>query len=315
MNLNINPNGNETKPENIAVFHVKDTLEYNNITWKLRFEYNLTPDNLLYASASTGFLPGDVRINSMPIVEFFPSFRVLGVEFSGMPMDEERVIAFEVGSKNQFLSNRLQVNGALFYYDYDAFRNPVNVSPIPMPFFATLDTPLRMIGAEIGTTWLITPEDKISFSAGYLDAKITEFPIHPFYGDTHDYLTFDRVENNPKWLVNVGYDHSFSFADGSVLVPRMSARWQSGMYLQNLTLQQYDLGYEPFVWQDSYMVADLGVTWISSSGMYSASGYIRNLFDKEYKNGLSSLGTRSTEGTGVRVGDPRVWGVNLTIRF
>ncbi|MBN1625827.1 MAG: TonB-dependent receptor, partial [Deltaproteobacteria bacterium] len=311
MNMNINQYGHEMNPANMTIFDVQDTLKYNNITWKLRFEYNLTPDNLLYASASTGFLPGDVRINS----KF--AFGPTGVQivFSGMPMDEEKVTAYEAGSKNQFLDNRLLVNGAIFYYDYSEYRNPVNTSPFQMPTWAIATTPLRMIGAEIDTTWLVTQKDKVSFSAGYLDAKITEFPIDPFNGDTRQYLVFDRIENNPKWLININYDHVFSFANGSSLVPRVSARWQSGMYLSNLTQQQYDVGYEPYVWQDSYMVADLGATWTSSDGMYSASGYMRNLFDKEYKNGIGQLGTTNTLNTGVNVGDPRVWGVNLSIKF
>ena len=279
MNMHMTQYGNETQPNDLHVFEVKDTLKYNNITWKLRFEYNLTPDSMLYASASTGFLPGDVRVNTKMLVEFVPTFRIAGIDFSPLPMDEEKVTAYEVGSKNQFFGNKLQLNGAVFYYDYAEYRNVANISPIQMPTWATLNTPLRMIGAEIGTTWLVTQNDKVSFNAGYLDAKITDFPIDPFYGDTQDYLVFDRIENNPKRTANISYDHTFTFADGSVLVPRISARWQSGMYLSNLTRQQYNVGLAPYVWQDSYMIGDVGITWNSANGMYSASGYIRNFTD------------------------------------
>jgi outer membrane receptor protein involved in Fe transport len=311
MNMNINEYGHEMRPEEYVYFEVEDTLDYEDITWKLRFEYDMTPDSMLYASASTGFLPGDVRVNT----KF--AFGPQGIEilFSPLPMEEEKVIAFEVGSKNQFFGNKLQVNGAVFYYDYKEYRNVANISPYQMPTWATLTTPLRMIGGEIGTVWMVTAQDKVSFDVGYLDAKITEFPIDPFYGDTHQYLVFDRIENNPEWLVNISYDHTFSFANGSALVPRITARWQSGMYLSNLTQQQYDIGYAPYVWQESYWVADLGITWTSSSGMYSASGYLRNFTDTEYKNGMGQLGTTNTLRTGVVVGDPQAWGVNLSVRF
>jgi outer membrane receptor protein involved in Fe transport len=310
MNTNMNQMMHEVNPIIYTVFQVKDTLKYNDITWKLRFEYNLTKDNLLYASASSGFLPGDVRINTK--IDFGPSGLV--IKFSGLPMDEERTTAYEVGSKNKFFGNKLQVNGAVFYYDYSGYRNVCNTSPAQMPTWATLTTPLRMIGAEIGTTWLVTQDDKVSFNAGYLDAKITDFPIDPLNGDSRQYLVFDRVENNPKYTTNISYDHTFLFADGSSLVPRLSARWQSGMYLSNLTRQQYNVGFAPYVWQKSYMIADLGVTWTSSESKYSASGYVRNFTDTEYKNGVG-IGTTSTAGTTVTVGDPRVWGLSLTVRF
>ena len=310
MNTNVNSLGHEANPEKNVVFQVKDTLNYKNITWKLRFEYNLTKDSLLYASASTGFLPGDVRINTK--MDFGPSGLV--VKFSGLPMDEEKTTAYEVGSKNQFFGNKLQVNGAIFYYDYSEYRNVVNTSPFQMPSWATLSTPLRMIGAEIATTWLVTQDDKVSFNAGYLDAKITDFPIDPLNGDSRQYMVFDRIENNPKWTANISYDHTFLFSNGSSLVPRISARWQSGMNLSNITQDQYNFGEAPYVWQKSYMVADLGITWTSSDSKYSATGYVRNFTDTEYKNGVGT-NTRGTEGTTVTVGDPRVWGASLTIRF
>jgi len=314
MNMNMTIYGNETQPNDIQIFEVKDTLKYNDITWKLRFEYELTPDNLLYASASTGFLPGDVRVNTMAVISFDPAFHVERIDFSPLPMEKEKVTAYEVGSKNRFFNNRLQVNGAIFYYDYEEYRNVANISPFQMPTWATLNTPLRMTGAEIDTTWLITQYDKVSLSAGYLDAKITDFPIDPFYGDTRDYLVFERIENNPQKTANISYDHTFLLADGSALVPRISARWQSGMYLTNLTRQQYDIGLAPYVWQDSYTITDVGITWTSSKDRYSVSGYIRNLFDTEYKNGVSP-GTTSVANTDVTVGDPRVWGLSVALRF
>lgn len=36
--------------------------KFNNVTYKLRLEHDLAPTNLLYASVSTGFSPGDVVV-------------------------------------------------------------------------------------------------------------------------------------------------------------------------------------------------------------------------------------------------------------
>ena len=33
-------------------------------------------------------------------------------------LQAETLTAYEVGSKNRFLNDRLRMNGALFYYDY-----------------------------------------------------------------------------------------------------------------------------------------------------------------------------------------------------
>ena len=41
--------------------------------------------------------------------------KVVNIWFNGLPLDEEKLTAYEIGSKNQFLGKTLQLNGAIFY--------------------------------------------------------------------------------------------------------------------------------------------------------------------------------------------------------
>ncbi len=75
----------------------------SKLTWKLGIEDQLTHDNLLYASISTGFKPGGGNPGTAPAV----------VPANYAP---ETITSFEVGSKNSLFDNTFIANLAAFYY-------------------------------------------------------------------------------------------------------------------------------------------------------------------------------------------------------
>src|SRR5207237_1005136 len=79
----------------------KDT----NTTGKVQVEYDFMPEMMGYLTLSRGYKPGGVNINSTPVLV-------------GRTFEAETVNAYEAGAKTRWLDNRLQLNGAAFYYDY-----------------------------------------------------------------------------------------------------------------------------------------------------------------------------------------------------
>ena len=75
----------------------------DKLTWKAGLDYQITPDNFLYGSISTGFKPGGGNPGTAPAV----------VPANYAP---ETITAFELGSKNSFLDKTLIANVAAFYY-------------------------------------------------------------------------------------------------------------------------------------------------------------------------------------------------------
>ena len=91
----------------------------------------MTPSKLLYFTASTGFKSGG--LNNVPaaaasIVHYAPEF-----------ITEE-----EIGSKNRFFENRLQVNVAAFNYSYRNYQSYQFWRPI-----AALGAPLAIAGLTL----------------------------------------------------------------------------------------------------------------------------------------------------------------------
>ena len=87
-------------------------------TFRAEGDYDLTPENLIYASVNRGYKPSGVNGNNNAKV----------VPFTFKP---ETNTAYEVGSKNSFLNGALRLNLAAFYYFYD---NMQYIENDPFPF-------------------------------------------------------------------------------------------------------------------------------------------------------------------------------------
>ncbi|MDB5446485.1 MAG: TonB-dependent receptor, partial [Phenylobacterium sp.] len=85
-------------------------------TWRLEADYDLTPDNMAYASYSRGYKPGGVNGSG---------FFIIGPTFKPETND-----AFELGAKNYFLDRTLRVNLAAFYYIQKNFQY-IETDPFP----------------------------------------------------------------------------------------------------------------------------------------------------------------------------------------
>jgi outer membrane receptor protein involved in Fe transport len=311
---NINGQPNMIFPTSSAVKNFK------NITYKARLEYDLRPENMLYLMTATGFLPGDIQLS--PIVHVGPS---ISVSFQDLPFDQERLTSYEVGTKNRFFDKRLQLNGALFYYDYAGYQEAVNIGQGPIPDYVIFALPVKMMGAEMDSEWLITQSDKASLTAGWLDAYVSNYTskvVNNAVLSTKDFMYFKRLPGIPKLTATLGYDHTFLFNDGSVLAPHIEFRYTGGYYLNQLSVAQVtQLPFDPrpYDYQSGNVITNMTVTWTSSDTKYSMTGYIRNLFNKEYKAGLDipSIGgpPGSSQSTIVTPGDPRTWGVMLRAKF
>jgi outer membrane receptor protein involved in Fe transport len=309
-NTNITSTGNSKLPATFASATHHDIKNYNNVTYKLRLEYDMTPDNMIYALTATGFMPGFFAISPKP----FPP----PVTFKILELDQQKLTSYEIGTKNQFLNNTFRLNADAFYYDYAGYVESINIAVAGPPNFVPMPVPLKMYGLEIDGQYLITMNDKVSFDAGWESIKIDKFPIISGF-NTKDYMALSELPGNPQFKATLGYDHTFIFGNGSSLVPRAQLVYTSGYYLVQMTQLNVAAGEKPYNYQDAYTIGNLSLVWSSADSKYSVSGYVRNAFDKLYKSSVSLtssiLNSAGQPAIGVTPGDPRTFGVIMNAKF
>lgn len=299
----------------------KIVRNFKNYTYKLRLEYNLAPDNMLYALTSTGFLPGSA---------YFVTFQWTDqtgahVDFKPYIFPQQKLTSYEIGSKNRFLDNRLQVNAAVFYQNYGGYQESVGqiLFALRAMSFIHLILPVKIYGAETDVSWLLTQYDKVTFSAGYQKTKVTDYPVieDPNNPGTmvsaKKYAVINGIAGIPKLTANLTYDHTFLFGNGSSLVPRAELRYKAAHYLKQTTEVEVSTQNSlPYYHQDSVVLLNLGATWSSPKSTYSVTGYVRNATDELYKtNVLLPMPGPSSGDPSVTVGDPRTYGIQVSVNF
>lgn len=106
------------------------------LTGKAETDFDLTPDNMVYTSWSRGYKPGGVNTGTTSAMVVSGSY------------DKETVDSFELGSKNRFLANHLNVNLSAFYSKYN---NMQYIEEDPVPYSGGIGNipQVNMWGAEV----------------------------------------------------------------------------------------------------------------------------------------------------------------------
>lgn len=86
------------------------SVSFDEITGRAVLDFQITPNNLIYASYSRGYKSGGINPPLQPIFAVPESF------------GPEKIDAFEIGTKNTFLNGALQVNFTGFYYKYKGLQ-------------------------------------------------------------------------------------------------------------------------------------------------------------------------------------------------
>jgi iron complex outermembrane receptor protein len=286
---------------------------FNNITYRVRLEHDITAQNMVYGSVSTGVSPGDVTAatgsTGNPIV---------------LELKAETLTAYEFGSKNRFLNDSLQVNGAIYYYDYGSYQTAgVNITPQNPadPTFATIASPVQSYGTELEVLYKVTTYDRVGISLACTNAYYTDKNGTVIYTDSSGVpITFsrfyarDKIPGVAPFTSNVSYDHSVPLPGGSMLTLHGDARWHSPYDGSAVTPPQLAIGAYPYMRVTSGWVGDLNATWLSVGGNYSVTGYVRNVADNRYKiAGL--VNGETTLSAGASLYDPRTYGAVLSVHF
>ena len=168
-------------------------FKYDKPNYKLGMEYDLTTSSMAYVNYSTGYRMQGMMASPLG-----------GTTYSPPP---QKLQSYEIGAKNRFLDNKLQVNGSAFYYNFknynasDKVQTYQNIDPetgelyVDDPYFRIIDSTHaegdlqyttddpgemswgdgRMYGLDLNITALITPQDNLKLSASYLKSEWTDF--------------------------------------------------------------------------------------------------------------------------------------------
>lgn len=288
---------------------------FKQFTYRAAVDFDITDRNLLYASFSTGFRSGGFN-SGQAAAQLAATF------------DPEKVKALEIGSKNRFFDNTLQVNLSAYYNWYSNLQEqravPVGNTTISGVFNAAR---ARAYGLEAEVLWQPVPELTIQSAFAYINAKYTEFPDTPLPFGTSVLINGTRVfapgyncrqipgstafgcdisgneiPHQPSWSGNMSIQYEIPLGGDSTLTPYAAVQFSDGYFGT-----PFNSGLDR---QGSFAKVDLRLTY-AINAQYSLQAFVDNLTDNAVAN-------RFVFGAGAlqkSYAPPRLWGLRASAKF
>ncbi len=232
----------------------------------------------------------------------------------------ERLDSLEFGFKTRFANNRLQLNGAVFHYDY---KNQ-QVSEIKGGLAFPKNLNAKVSGAEL--EMLAKPVSALTLrgSIGYLDTKYTK--DNPLLSDVS--IVGNQVPFASKWTASFGGDLTLGKVAGGDIVFSGEVAYKSSFWFDMFNgntrppavvnngvggvTQLYPGGKTDLVGSKGYALINAGLAWNSDNIQLRLWGM--NITNKQYYPfGYDTAGAFGT--VLLTPGVPRTYGVEATFKF
>lgn len=298
--------------------------EFDDVSWRTGVEYDLTPQNMLFVTAATGFKAGG----------FFPSVPAPNNSF-----EPEELTAFTVGSRNRFLDSSLQINFEGFYWKYrDKQERYLGATPAGTTGLLTTNAgKATLYGANIDLQFKPSSKDTLRLAVEYLHTKYDSFVYSVYNPSTpgpvlnsydplatsciigavvpytqNDFVPALRNDSTqsidcsglelvraPEWTGTAGYERVFDIAGDSTLKTNIDAQFSSSQYLSPDFIESGR--------DDGYVALNAGVVFTRPDN-WAFTVWGRNLTDEEIYTG----GGRYAFSRGVAAGgDPTLFYANI----
>ena len=278
----------QTGAPNIIRIAQPAASESSKPTWTVGLDYQVTPDNLLYAKVSTGYKVGGFN-NAVSIY------------------GPETVTSYEIGSKNSFLDRHLQLNVSAFRMDYDDQQVTQFVAGVQSSGSLTVNAGRsRIWGAELN---LVAQDDtfgRLSISGNYTHARYKEFLTSAGWNAAINLdLSGNRLPLAPAWSFTGEYLKQFDLSNGATLTPRIAAKYQSDQWF---AATNYNSQKNP-----AYTLVDLGLDYEPAGRDVLVQLYVKNLFDKTVFSDATEFYLYNNYQYSYQ--PPRTYGVRVRVNF
>ena len=235
--------------------------KFDNVTYRLGFEYDLNPDVLLYFTTSTGFLSGALSTNGAT--------------------DEQESEVFEAGFKSILADGTLQLNGAFHFTKYDNL-----LTQLQIPVGGIVQTvsvnggEIEATGVELDAVWVPMDNLTLSGNIAYLDSEFTRFgqnnPYQLFNGQVQPFIDVsgETTPWSPEFTLSASAAYEFDLGENGTITPYLQFYYSDEYNTSNL------LAIDPAQQQDSFTKTDFRVTWDTPIENLSIEGFVENIEDE-----------------------------------
>ncbi len=247
-----------------------EVLDADFSEWGSRFalDWQATDDMLIYGSISRGFKGGGFSLAALQALTGNASQSV----------QPEVMWAYEIGLKSSWMDNSLQLNAAVFYYDWKDLQSFQPLFNLAAGFAVPqlLNVPeASMLGGEVEVQWIPAEGWFVSAGVGLLDGEVDDpgLIVNVSKGNT--------LPNTPDITFTGLLRKEFQVGNGTVA---LQTNWRFQDFVT------YDLANARNLSQEAYWILNARGSYTFGAGSeYEISVWGKNLNGQEYCNSATSL--------------------------
>lgn len=294
--------------------------DWTKFTYKLAARYDLTSAHHIYATYSTAYKAGGFAFGTHP--EYVP----------------QNMKAFEIGSKNEFMNNRIRLNGAAWYYKYTDYETTAllclnetitacpqdptlfgNFQPTNQAIGVTNAGGAHIYGASLALEALVTDSDRINAYVQWLDAKYETFDLsktaYVVPAARKDY-TGTRLGWAADWSANGSFTHAWNLGDAGTLDAQLAVQYISERLLGNQGIP----GSATYFMSDPETTMDFSIRYAPTGGAWDLTAYCNNLTDELVETSMGRTQVNNLVSGPVtyffaNYAPPRTYGLIAKVKF
>jgi iron complex outermembrane receptor protein len=273
-----------------APTYIDQSNTTNVPTWRVALEHKFTDDVMAYVSDSRGFKSGGYNLSN-----------------GDAAYSPEKLTAYETGLKTEFLSHRLTVNSALFYYDYKSIQVSRFVNGQALIYNGAAAT---SFGLDLDVTAAVAAGLTVRAGVELVRDYFNSFPNADFFltcpgkstGVCSMSATGKQLPQTPTatGTLNVDYRQPLAQDGGALTYTLNTVISSSSYYAPNNELRQ-----------PGYGLLNGSILWTSGQNGYSVRLWGKNLSDKIYALNVN----QSPGAIAASYAAPRTYGITVGKKF
>ena len=264
----------------------QDASSWDDVTWRLNLDWTPDDNTLVYLSATTGYRAGGYGLGILDA-------RV-GEAGSITPLsyDKEQVLAFELGYKGTLRDETLQLNMAIYTYDYENYQDQIDsYDPIQdiVRDIPTNTGDARNSGFEAEITWLATNALTVNANYSYTDTEYQDSyiiaeddnPLRPvpLFGNRTTDLKGNNLKRIPEQKASLWASYEWN-TDWGRVVASGSLSYTGDYYTSQIERQLDQVPARQRV--------DVRLTWTNINESLRVSAFVDNIFDEASVRGIGT---------------------------
>lgn len=290
--------------------YFQESNSWDNISPRVVADYELAKHMHVYASFSEGYKAGGFNSQQPPT----PS-TILGGADAFSP---EKMYNYELGTKSLFPDLGLQVNAALFHYDYKNRQNIEFVQPCGtcIDEYVTQTEDDQANGLDIDLLYMPIDNLQLAFNSTYIDATVSK-PGVTLPGTVP--VIKGQPTGEPSFSFVFSAAYTINLTDSDSLRFDLNHAYRGEGRCNNHTYSNTVVSScnepLPFDTLKTENTTDIRATFLTDRGKYKISAFVNNLANNRWTtyiggDGVDTLGTPTAE-----ISAPRTFGMDLTAKF